>query len=176
MRETIFESIGRGAVYAFIALGVVGVYFLSTAISASLSKGSIESYAQQSNQQLLLPGTWLLRFEGSQEIYYIASEDELRQISLKNAQRLYGDDWTQAVLILPSDAQDLYVIGRAIREDEYPDYLFLTDGESRCYLEEGLCRPVTESGMRERGLTEQFLQETTSEIIHSFKLGELIDA
>lgn len=132
--------------------------------------------AEEQTFELPSPGTSLLRDDSTGELYFVTFDDILRPISIPDAERIYGPGWTFDV----SDVSGVLLVGStfgpAIASTEYPDGLYLTDGESRCYIESQRCRPVTESGIRKLGLSDRYLRVVSTDIIQSFELGELIDA
>lgn len=126
----------------------------------------------------LLPksGTWLVRERGTQTpVYYVAPGSILRPLSESEADRIFGPGWVTEVADLSAGTLASYNVGEPIASGEYPDGLFLTDGESRCLIVNQLCRPVTESGMEENYISERFMRVVAAEVIHGFPLGKIID-
>lgn len=132
--------------------------------------------SQQSSFEMPRAGTSLLRDEKTGQLYYVALNKVIRPISTLDAERIYGTGWNFDVSDVSAVLIAGLTLGPAVGVDEYPDGLYLTDGESRCYIESQKCRPVTERGIRKLGLSDSSLRVVPTEIIQSFELGNLIDA
>ncbi len=124
----------------------------------------------------LRSGTLLVKAVGEPFVYALEPDRTLRWIpSEEEAARLYGSEWAALVIDLSVSEMATYDFGPSIEVGGYPSGMLVSDGIGVCYIDQGMCRPVSENGYRSNGFLDQYTFPVPFGTLQQFGAGALID-
>jgi uncharacterized repeat protein (TIGR01451 family) len=156
--NTVYFVTRDGTLRPFMNQQVFYSWFTSFSYIQTVPKSTISKFTI-GEPMTVRPGTWLIKTRDRQKVYLVAPGESLRHVSSEmEAARLWGDDWSTKVIDVSEVEFAAYTVSSALRGDEFPDGMLLTDGQTICYLQDQECRPVTGNGFDGNHFQLKFLR------------------
>jgi len=137
----------------------------------------IRLYSIDAGKQVnIRPGTLLVKNNTDPFVFAVEPGGIMRWIQSEDeAIRLYGKEYADRVVDISYAMIRDFELGDPVEIGGYPDGMLVSDGDKLCYLEDGLCRLVTEEGKTANRFFDRYISYVDSSVLDGFLNGPVID-